>query len=666
MGDYDGPKSDRAPMQRDRRLRSGEWWLSHQREEDPADIVNGILETMDQRQSARIARYRRIARAYGIEEQLFGMSTSTIIPLDGLPSRHAPTNVLSNIIDSLQADVYKSKLIPMPVTDRGSWRQQRRGRDFGDFLDGVCQENKFDQLQILLGLHVLLFGTAVIKGVETMSDRVGLEVVPRWELWVDDLEARYGKPRSQFHRYLMDRGVAMAMFAGEEGPGFVGPASERARMVDDAGVVRQSWFDDTWLSHADMITVTEAYRPPSGPKAKDGRCCICLVGSAGKNGGSTVADYGWTSENAPFRYLTANTPIAGIDGVSAAWRLLPNHDELFTLDERIRDAHAQMSVPRIFVMTGSGLSKEHIDDVAGAILEGTQPPVAINFQPIHPDVYAFRDSVKREMYEVAGTSGMQTNAQLPAGMKDASGVALAAYDDQHSARHAVESTMLEGFIVQVAWLIYECAERLSEREGDYVVHTVNGKKLRTLKWSDVKLDREAFKLKVFAASGLSRLPSARFSQLEKMLDKGIIDVQQFRRVWGTSLDIDAQGDLDSADLDVVLDTLDKIAEDGVYLSPEPFDDLELAMKWGRKFYNLYRLCDDADPAVMMLLQQFIDEAEALSTARTQPVTGQPIGPDGQPMPLDPNAPPPPPMGGPPGMPPMGDPMMGGMPPGVAA
>lgn len=644
-----------------RRMRQGQFWRAKELGGGSAGaLVNANVDTIRPYHDGLVENCRLLARSFGVEDMLFPSGPQASL----LPSEIAafqPTNVYANIIESLQADCYKNRLVPLFVTDRGSWRAQRQARDLSDFIDGVEYEAGCDVLDLLWGLHTLLFGVAISKCVETAEGRIGFECVPRWEMRIDPLEARYRKPRTIYHRYCVDRGELFDRYARGELEGLVGSRQRRIEAIDSAVFLRERWQSEELWSQSDMVTVTEAYHLPSGPGANDGRFVLTTAGDASE---PTLIDRPYTCSRLPFSFLWTNVPLATMDGVSVAQRILPNHRELAQIDECLREGHDMASKFRVWLgPEGQGqIALEHFNDLNGSGVRSATKPEPLMLTPFGGDFYAHRQTIKQEMYEITGSNQLTTNGQLPSGMKDASGVALQNYDDQYTQRHAVKYKLREHFVVDRAMCTMDLAEELSAREGgDYEVIASDNHTARPIKWNDVKKNRDRFVLKCFSTSGLSKLPGARISVLEKLLDKGVIDVNGFRKALD-SLDLKATYDLDLSLYDVIRETLDRIVEDGEYLSPEPFDDLPLAIKLGRLVYAQVRLANDVDAETKALVQQFIEEAERLlnkpPSEGAPPAPGGGMPPDGGGMPMDPNAPPgmPP---GPPGMPPP----MPGAPPG---
>src|SRR5690606_33942866 len=115
------------------------------------------------------------------------------------------------------------------------------------------------------------------------------------------------------------------------------------------------------------------------------------------------------------------------------------------------------------------------------------------------------------------------------------------------------------------------------RGVDYKARYRGKKGLETISWKDVLLDFESFRMRVFPVSALSKQPAARFAQLTELLNAQAITVEQFKRLFDLP-DLEAENELDSADTDVIDRAMDIMVTTGRYLSPEPFDNLDLIIQ----------------------------------------------------------------------------------------
>lgn len=652
-GTRKGPRLDQ------RRIRDGEWWLARTRGQEPGPLVWGIVERMMQQQQWRIDRYRHISRSCQIEQIIMGgrlERQDTIDGVMGTTTSRSGTPITANIIEALQADIYKNRILPMPLTARGNYIQQKRAKDLGCFIEGVMYENGWDLIQLRAGLFALYFGTVFVKCCVNAYGRITLELIPPFEMWYDDLESRYGTPRCGYHIYLCDRSVLYEQYVAraKADDGYANSKTRRARALEDAPAERGLWLsvDNSIETQSDMVAVCEAWHLESGPGAGDGRYLVSVKGVDG-----TMVDDLFECQEMPVRCLTTQTPLAGVFGDSLAWKMLPIQETLDFLDRRINNAVALIGLPRIYAQKGT-INKDHINDseeVPIVEVSGTQPPTILDWTPINAQVVEWRGIRKAELYEISGGNSLQTNGQLPPGMQEASGKALDTFEDIYSARHAVKHRLLESFNIAVADLVIQVATEYSEGGGSYEVKLESGRKMRKISWKDVKMDREDFILKVFNISGLSRMPSTKFKQLERLLNAQVIDVPTFKRYWDMP-DLESELELDTSSSTIVDEMLDDIAFYGHPRSPDEFSDFDHCIKRGTQYYNMLRGQDGFPPERLVMVADFIALATAMKTKRDQalapptPAPGAmpPMPPEGMPPP---EALPPAPGGAPPALPP---------------
>jgi hypothetical protein len=211
------------------------------------------------------------------------------------------------------------------------------------------------------------------------------------------------------------------------------------------------------------------------------------------------------------------------------------------------------------------------------------------------------------------------------------------------------------FKTDLAWVVVCAARRVVARKGTYETRYHGKKGIEKVDWSKVLMDADDFVLKVFPVSALSKQPAAKFAQLTELLNAQAITVEQFKRLFELP-DLEAENELDTADTDIIDRNMDIIVTTGRYISPEPFDNLELILQRAGKVYNLCRQ-QEVPENRLQLLRDLIEDAKSLKDQATPPPAANDVMPPPG-MPMDPNMPPP----GPPGMVPPAGPLPGMPPP----
>ena len=171
----------------------------------------------------------------------------------------------------------------------------------------------------------------------------------------------------------------------------------------------------------------------------------------------------------------------------------------------------------------------------------------------------------------------------------------------------------------------------------YSVLAKDRESVKRIRWRDVEMGENPYSIQVFPTNLLASQPAARWEQVQEMLQAGFLG----REAADARIDfpdIKAATSRRNAAYNVIRQSLESMADGGDYVSPEPFDNLTLAVKEGQAFYNLLRLKKVPD-ARLGMIRQYIDDAQAMLEPPPAP------GPIGEPsLPMGPT--PPMPMGPP--------------------
>jgi hypothetical protein len=302
------------------------WWKASGEEKKPHEMLDNLIRTIRQDQSERYDGYKRYATAFGQDITRFSGDTYT-------ESDKLSINELQNTIETLHAQIFKNHIVPAPCPAEGDYEEQFRARAFGRWLEGILDDAKvFYEVMPTVGLDALVFGTGICKVYSKKAEvghKICLERISPRDIYVDRIEARYGKPRNIYQRMHMDRWVALDKFAmGADGE----YDDELALKIIDAKQLEGEDYDLGDASDGDQITVYEAWHLPSSPKAKDGRHVIWIQGC-------TLVDEEWEDPTFPFIFMKFGTPLAGFWGCSAVARLMPAQSAYDKLTQRIDLAH---------------------------------------------------------------------------------------------------------------------------------------------------------------------------------------------------------------------------------------------------------------------------------------------------------------------------------------
>ncbi len=302
-------------------------------------------------------------------------------------------------------------------------------------------------------------------------------------------------------------------------------------------------------------------------------------------------------------------------GLSMMFDLVASQREYEKLTKKIQSSHQKMGVAGYSAPKTANVNQREITSgTFGQCFvmehEGQQGVTPLIIDPVPPGTYAYKESIPRDMMQSRGVSQLSAQSQLPAGMGQASGKALQVFEDFEAERLLIYHRELERWTVRLAWRVVDVAYTITADDPGATVRYRGKGGWEPIKWKEVlPKDRGDLILKVFPVSQLSKQPSARFAQLQELLNAQAITIEQFKRLYEMP-DLEAENQLDTADTDIIDRNMDIMITTGRYLSPEPFDDLDLLIKRAGKMINLCRAKEVPD-ARLKLLRDYIEDAKGL-------------------------------------------------------
>jgi hypothetical protein len=123
------------------------------------------------------------------------------------------------------------------------------------------------------------------------------------------------------------------------------------------------------------------------------------------------------------------------------------------------------------------------------------------------------------------------------------------------------------------------------------------------------MDADKYMMSVFPTSSLSTTPAARLADVQDMLQAGFIGKEQAISLLDFP-DLESEMDLltsDNKNLEKVIETM---VHQGKYFPPEPYQNLENALRKVQQAYLMYRL-RGAPEERLELLRQYMEDCQAL-------------------------------------------------------
>lgn len=532
-------------------------------------------------------------------------------------------NMAGNAIDTYVSSMCTPQLSAMAMTEGGTYSDRQRAKFFTRAIEGSLEETGFAKNKYFAIRDYALVGRGITK-LFIHDGKLCAERVLPLDILVDDSESRLGQPRTIYQRLTMDKFQAAEIF-GKDSPEYVGSSADRKKAILAATNFVANLDDDADVYDMDTsVTLIEAYRLPSYADAGDGRHTICVDGH-------DILDEEWLPFF-PYATFCPKPPEKGWWGVPIMRNIAPAQRERERTDYVVQKSIRRMGGSHWLVHTDADMDVEQISNDSGDIYKwsGTIPPQTISPTPINQQIIDYRESIAQDMLRFIGRSPFSAQSQLPPGMVNASGRALNTLEQVDNKRDVVDHAELERYTKEYINVSIGLIRKIVEKEPDYEVKYARGQhKYDSFKWKEVLMPEEKCVFRVYPISSLSQNPSAKFDELEKMFNAGVITMDQFKRQIGIP-DIESEIELDQANVEIIQSNLDHMIMTGEYLAVEPFDKPDAILDLGGKFYNVCRRTGVPEERLQLIRNYLLDAQAMMERANvggTSTVTGSQPGSD---------------------------------------
>lgn len=544
------------------------------------------------------------ARLYG-NSSLFGIPGANygrVLAIQNAVRERVTYNVVGSVIDTVCANIAENKPKPYFLTSNGTYKEQRKAKKLNQFVDGVFYENQAYDLGGLAFRDGCIAGDGLIH-VFPRNERVCFERVLSAELYVDEVEAMYGHPRSMHRVKNIDKGELAEYFPGH-----------RAAIM---GAAQANPQDSGNLANiSDMVTVRESWHLPSSPKAKDGKHIITIDGHA------LTPMEEWKHDFFPFARFTWCPRPLGFWSQGLAEQLQNIQLEVNKLLWVIQRSMHLAGSFKVFLQNGSKIVKGHINNEIGGIVNYTgAPPIFYVPQVVPPEYYGHLSTLIERAYQQGGVSQLAAAAKKPDGLD--SGKAIRAFKDNDSDRFRTIGRYNDKMYLDMAKLAIAVAKDIAEENGGHYEVTVPGKRfLQRMDWKDIDLEDDEYVMQCFPVSKLPSDPAGRLETVQEYIQAGMLTPRQGKRLLDFP-DLEQVEGLQNAAEDVLTEMLDAIVDEGVYSPPEPEDDIALARELCLEYMARGRT-QDLEPERMEMLRCFLTQVDELQNLAQPPMSPAPM------------------------------------------
>jgi len=567
-----------------------QWW-AFEGDYEILDAVKQMVNLLERDIQSRISRYRVESRLYGIPDYFQNITrTSNWNTATVLPDR-LTFNVVQSNVDTLISKLSRLKPRARFLTNAGGFRAVKAAKKLGYFADGIFQENDAYTLSRSVFRDALVYGDGFVH-IYSESDRVKLERVSPYEIFVDELECVGGSTPTHMYRIkLVSRQALMDLFPAK--------AEQIANSQQLFNVRIHSTSPAT-----DQIEVLEAWKIGSSEDKADGRHLMavpdCLLGISS-----------WAEKRFPFARLSWTQPFSGYWSQSLAEQLKSTQLEINKLLAVQQRSYHLMGSFKILVQNGSQIPTESFNNNIGTIIKYTgQKPEYIAPPVLPPAFYQNLDTLIERAYRISGVSQLSAYSQKPAGLN--SGVALREYSDIESDRFREFSADIEQFFVDIAKCSMSIVKQVADNnKGHYPINAIGPKSMTKMDFKEIKLREDDYTISVFPSSSLPNDPAGRLEAIDDLVKRGLLDPIEQRELLGFP-DIEASNLLSTAQDEYLKEIFEKMLEDSEYTAPDPLFNLALAQKLALQYYSLgYKLGEGEEK--LELIRQFVRDLTIMQT-----------------------------------------------------
>jgi hypothetical protein len=599
--------------------------------------VFALLEYLDQNQPYR-ALLNRYFRAVFRNRPAMTESSMRTAQSMGLPSDRLLLNVGRAVISTKKNRVAKNNGRTRFMTNGADYETRERAGLLEKYCAGLDYQQDTHGSMKRMFTDEEVCGTGCVK-VYDDDDEVVTEYVDIDRIVVDEEACVGGKTYELHDRVWMSREMVLEEYADILGEEEIMKAPSDERRSASSGVV------------SDRIQLVESFKLPFHAGGESLHTVSIKTASWSEE---------WKHDKFPYAFFRGETT-EGFYGEGSMERGNPLSIELQQL---LRTAHLGIklgSVHRYHVNDESEVVDSEINNDVGSIVHwsGAVPVTKEVSNSVPSEVWQQIDWLYQMYYRLEGVSEQSAAARKEKGIDAA--VALREQADMEADRMSILSQDFEWARVHINELQIEAARRIHERKGEYKVQfPLDGDGYLEIDFGEVDLKRNQFIMQPYPASSLPQTPSARAQWIEERMSSQLITPEIGRKLMNMP-DIDREMSMLTAaerDVDRTLDHMMKAKNKDksglpVYLSPEIFQNLPLALERATLKYLSLRLIPGVPEDRLDLLRRFAKAAFDLNLKRKaleNPAPAPGLAPAAPPM--EQPAMPAGPAVAPPGMPPM--------------
>lgn len=569
------------------------WWIED--EGTYHSSIFPIVENITKNQNYRHLNNIKYARLYqNMEVMGFYGSLYSRTANQNFNSNRLTLNVVKSAIDTAAAKISKNKPKPMFLTSGGNYKQQRKAKELNKYVEGLFYEMDIYKEAQKDFIDASVMGTGALKFFK-QNDKIKCERVLIDEIVVDDSEGMYGTPETLYQVKFVSRDILHATFK-----------THTAKINAASSGISGDAYN---TSSADLVRVVEAWH-----LGEEGKHVISISNA-------DLFCEEWEKDYFPFAFFRWCPRIVGFYGTGIAEEILGIQLEINKTLRNIQRAIELNAVPRWMIENSSQINTAHLQNEISSIIKysGTQPTPFVA-PAMSQEVYAYLENLYRKAFEIVGISQLSAMAQKPAGLN--AGVALREYNDIESERFILQGQRWESHFLDAAKICIDMSRDLYETNKDLSVNVKRNKFIEKIKWKDVDLDEDSYIMQAWPVSLLPSTPAGKLEKITELTQAGYIDQEQAKSLLDFP-DLEQYMNVANSSVEDLNMMIDKMIDQGIYTSPEPYMNLEQCIQTTQSYY-LFAKTQSVPEERLELLRQFIDDCQQLlQMAQPEPMMPPP-------------------------------------------
>jgi hypothetical protein len=485
-------------------------------------------------------------------------------------------NIVIQVVDSLLAEIGKSRPKAKPILFGASWKKHKMAKRLDKFLYGeFIRTDAYEEAKSAM-LNAFICGFGCIKvdmDGESKNARVCLKSVFPDDIIIDNTEfTATGEVFTVAHRQVVPLKMLRATYDIPD------------EVLERASIASGSYSSYRKVGSKWVVLVRGIRKACDGVP---GREVLAIPGY-------TIEDKAYEHDWLPYVFYHWGRPNKTFYTQSVVEQALPNQLRIIDINQVIHRCQEIVSRPRLLVQQGSSVNPLEINNLNAKILmyKGVAP-VPLEWRAASQELYNEREREIKICFDKFGLNQYTAGGGLPDAARLDSSAAVREYTGIQNSRLSDPVQRYENFFLAIARTIVRVLKASGANPKTTWYSGGKRAKAETIRWKDIDIDDDAYTLILEAASSFSMTPSAMRDTLEDHLAKGLITPEEYRYQLGAT-DLDTLNAIKSAGYEDTLRVIE-LLEDGKFEHPMQEQDLVN----GTKLVQLRLLClnnyeDDED------------------------------------------------------------------------